>query len=456
MKNFLFDEFQLVSAKQWKQKIQFDLKGSDYNKTLLTNTDEGIKIKPFYHQDEFKQLEVPQGPSGFSICQSIFVNDAKTSNFLALDAINRGARSIQFIAKESFDFKLLLKDLLLIEDDNKVIYFQLYFFEEEFIIQLMDYIKNKEIFLNIDIIGNLVKSGNWFYNKQKDHLQLRSILQKSKNNITVLGVDVALYQNAGSNIVQQVSYALAHANEYLNFISQSDIQSIRKINFKFSIGENYFFEIAKLRSFRYLWKLLIQEYNLDIEAVIFSEPSLRNKTLYDYNVNMLRTTTESMSAILGGSNTISNLSYDAIFHKKNDFGERIARNQLIILKEESNLNNQDYVDGTYYIEEITAEISEKALTLFKDIERSGGFVKQLFDGTIQRKIDENAQKQQSQFDIGELVLLGTNKHLNKDDRIKSELELYPFLKTKNIETMIRPILAKRLAEQMEKERMEKE
>ncbi len=450
MSDFLFNEFQSVSAKQWKQKIQFDLKGADYNKTLLTNTNEGITIKPFYHGNELKQLDIPKGQTGFKICQTVFVNNEKTANYLALDALKRGANSIKFIANKPFDFELLFKDL---SSKNLAIHFRLQFLEETFFVKLIEYINNKNVFLNIDLIGNLVKTGNWFYNKNKDYLILRSLLKRSDKNINFLGIDISQYQNAGANTVQQVAYALAHANEYLNFIDENNIRSIKKINFNFALGSNYFFEIAKLRAFRYLWKLVLHKYNFNLEANIFVQPSLRNKTLYDYNVNMLRTTTECMSAILGGANTISNIAYDSIFRKKNEFGERIARNQLLILKEESKINNTEYVDGSYYIEELTYEIAEKALTIFKDIEKKGGFIKQLFEGTIQRKITENAIKEQKQFDEENLVLLGTNKHLNKDDKMKEKLELYPFIKSQNHKTEIEPIIAKRLADKLEKERL---
>ena len=450
-KNNLFKDFPSVSSKQWKQKIQFDLKGADYNNTLITDTLEGIKIKPFYHSDSFKQLDIPKNEEEFKICQTIFISNDKTANFLAKDALKRGADSIQFIADKKFDFKIVLESL-----SGSTIYFQLLFLDKDFIFDLINSSIETKIFLNIDLIGNLAKTGNWFYNNQKDHEILKSILKKETNAISTLGVDASLYQNAGSNIVQQVAYALAHANEYLNFIDINEISSVKEINFNFAIGSNYFFEIAKLRAFNYLWKLLLQEYNFNIKANIFVQPTLRNKTLYDYNVNMLRTTSESMSAIFGGAHVISNVSYDTIFHKKNEFGERIARNQLIVLKEESYLKNSASAEGSYYIEELTFEITEKALQTFKDIEKSGGFVKQLFEGTIQRKINDNAQKEQELFDKGEVVLLGTNKHSNSEDKMKEELEIYPFVKKKNRQTIIQPITAKRLAESLEMDRLEEE
>ena len=164
-----------------------------------------------------------------------------------------------------------------------------------------------------------------------------------------------------------------------------------------------------------------------------------------------------MSAILGGANSISNISYDKLYQKSNEFGERIARNQLLILQQESYLAEaQNIADGTYYIEKITSQLAENALDIFKTIEKGGGFLKQLKEGTIQRKISENAQKEAADFKAKKMVLLGTNLQVNSADKMKQNLELYPFVKQRNSKTLIAPIVRKRLAETIEKERLENE
>ena len=167
---------------------------------------------------------------------------------------------------------------------------------------------------------------------------------------------------------------------------------MQKIHFSFSVGSNYFFEIAKLRAFRILWAALLKEYEIrGFRSSYFCTTKFTKQNIYDYNVNLLRTTSECMSAILGGANTISNVSYDAIYHKSNEFGERISRNQLLILQQESYLTEaQSFAEGAYYIESITQQLAENALTIFKQIEKSGGFLKQLKDGIIQKKIKESA------------------------------------------------------------------
>ncbi len=461
MNKSLFSDFAEVSSKQWKQLIQSDLNGADYNDTLIWKTNEGINVKPFYHADEFESFPLVSNTKAtdWKICQTIFVANVEKSNEKAVDAIARGAESIKFILP---DADIVIKDLLVnINLIDTTIYFECQFLSTEFVNQFNFFPSKKNIHIQTDIIGNLAKSGNWFTNLKDDHLHFENIVKETNE----FSINVSLYQNAGATMVQQLAYALAHANEYLNHLNSViaiDPYGYRRkqsleVTFKVSIGTNYFFEIAKLRALRKLWATLATEYDFNPECQIFAIPTKRNKTIYDYNNNILRTTTECMSAILGGANTICNLPYDSIYHKDNEFGERIARNQLLILKNESYfdaVNNP--ADGAYYIESLTEQLAEKALALFKDIEANGGFLHQLKEGTIQKKIKESASKEQEQFNKGEIVLLGTNKHPNKQDKMKQDLELYPFVKTNLVKTLIAPVIGKRLAEAMEQERLKLE
>ena len=415
MKNFLFDEFDKVSPAAWKQKIQVDLKGADYNDSLVWKSNDGISVKPFYTKEDRHYKEILLPDKGFKICQSVYVDDVIIANKLALESLDRGANAIQFTAKSTFDFKTLLAKIDL---DKISIYFNLEFLDTDFITLLANHCEEGMIYYQIDIIGNLAKTGNWFDHLQSDISQTKKLFSITNQSICV---DASLYQNAGATI---------------------------------------HFEIAKLRAFRLLISTLFQAHGVSDSSIhIFTKPSLRNKTVYDYNVNMLRSTSECMSAILGGADTISNLCYDSVYHKSNEFGERIARNQLLILQKEAYLSDsQKFANGSYYIESIEKQLAEKALIIFKQLENKGGFLKQLKIGLIQKKIAESAQQQQNQFDQNQLILLGSNKLPNKNDRMKDELELYPFLKHTHSKTLIRPILLKRLSEnyEMERLRMEKQ
>ncbi|WP_374506298.1 methylmalonyl-CoA mutase subunit beta [Flavobacterium sp.] len=451
----LFNDFAPVSAKEWKQKIQFELKGADYNETLIWNTPENIKVKPFYDKEDIKEvISVATKASEFKICQPIFVHDIDKSIERALDSLSRGAESIRFtVENETIDVVKLLAKLPL---ENTPIFFHFSFISIDFVQKLATIAKERKatIYCNIDPIGQLAKEGNWFTTSEKNNFDTLNNLTKNYSSLSLISVNGALYQNAGANIVQQIAYTLAHANEYFNHI---EITTTQTMVLEIAVGTNYFFEIAKLRAIRLLFNLIASEYNQNWTCHLVVTPTKRNKTLYDYNVNMLRSTTECMSAILGGADTIVNLPYDALYHKDNEFGDRIARNQLLILKNESyfdKVNNPS--DGSYYIESLTQQLADKALTLFKDIEANGGFLKQLNDGIIKRKIQESADKEQDLFDAGKEILLGTNKHTNKSDRMKHDLELFPFVKIKPRKTLITPIIERRLAEKIEQERLENE
>ena len=454
MKHSLFSEFDPISSKQWKQKIQFELKGEDYNDTLIWNSPENIKVKPFYNQEDLQEnLPVNPNANGFKICQNIFVFDLEKSIERALESIERGADSIIFtIENETIDVTKLLEKLPL---ETCEIYLNLSFISVNYIskIETIAKSRNAKIYCNLDPIGQLAKDGNWFKTQEKDNFETLNLISKQVSNSSIISINSSLYQNAGANMVQELAYSLAHANEYLNRITTFN----QPIVFKISVGTNYFFEIAKLRAYRILFNSIAKEYNPNLECHLVVTPTKRNKTIYDYNVNMLRTTTECMSAIIGVDDAIANLPYDSLYHKDNEFGDRIARNQLLILKNESyfdKVNNP--ADGTYYIESLTHQLAEKALILFKDIEANGGFLKQLNEGIIKRKIQESADKEQELFDSGKEVLLGTNKYPNKDDKMKHDLELFPFVKVNPRKTLITPIIEKRLAEKLEQERLGKE
>ncbi|MCM4151398.1 methylmalonyl-CoA mutase [Arenibacter sp. N53] len=455
----LFNDFPEISSKAWKQKIQFELRGEDYNEKLVWESSEGIKVKPFYNTEDLKGLNITGAKknSGWNIGQGIFSGNAKLANKKALDAIARGAESILFtIPSEKIKIQELLKE---VDPGQTTIYFNLQFLSSSYIISILEATKNQinKVYLNVDIIGHLARNGNWQYNLNQDHKILGDIL--NLHHTHTLSVDVALYGNAGANPMQQLAYAIAHANEYLNHLNEHHKDALKTtvITFKVSVGSNYFFEIAKLRALRILFGTLAQEFGALEQCHIIATPTFRNKTLYHYNSNMLRTTTECMSAILGEADTVINTPYDAHYHKDNEFGERMARNQLLILKNESYLDKVDNAaDGSYYIESITHQLASKALELFKQIETGGGFLAQLKEHIIQKKLKESAAKEQENFNKLDKILVGTNKYASKLDKMKDNLEIYPFVKTHARKTLIEPIIEKRLSEDWEQKRLKTE
>lgn len=464
MKKSLFTDFTPVSEAAWKLKIQMDLKGADYNKTLVTPTADGINIKPIYHQDSAPVIDMPHRGTqnnDWYISQKIYCGNPNAANKKTLNVLSRGAEGVLLdIPNPDIDLEVLLKDL-----PQVGIQVHPQFIDLEFLEKLHDI--RPTAYVHLDIIHQLASSGNWFKNQKSDYEKHASFLNSFKGYFSNLTINTSAYQQAGATVTQELVYYVAHLNEYLNHYCDSSKQhdekvysafakAEKRINIDTSIGTNYFMEIAKYRAYRVLTKTLGDAYGLDLGCYITASPSLRNKSLLDYNVNLLRTTTECMSAVLGGADTIHNLAYDAFFNKENEFGDRIARNQLLILKEEAYLNKvTNAADGTYYINTLTKEITDKALEIFKTIEKAGGFVQSLFEGTIQRKIKERDHTERELLDKGEKTLIGVNKYPNAALPLKKEYEILPFLKKEPRKTLVTPIAAKRLSEDIEKSQMPK-
>lgn len=458
----LFEEFQEASSKMWKQLIQVDLKGADYNDALVWKSPEGIDVKPFYHPDEFELPFVNPNKlnDSWHVGQIITVENDNLGNKHINEAIAKGAECIKVVLHDDTnDLNNLFKN---VDFKNVRISIHLNFKPVLFQKKLREFIQtnsiNKDHFpeINYNPLAHLAATGNWFSNQKEDLETLKDVIRHSNQ----IHLDLTLFQNAGATMVQQLGYGFTQLLEYLNYLEQGTEEfNLNKVAIYFhtAVGSNYFFEIAKLRAIRLLWQSIAPTFNCQDTCAISAYPSTRNKCIYDYNVNMLRTTTESMSAVLGGANTVYSLAYDAIYHKSNEFGERIARNQLLILKNESYFNQtSNPSDGAYYIESLTRQLSEKTLDLIKSIETSGGFLNQLWEGTIQRKIKESATKEQDLFNDNALVLLGANLYPNEKDFMANELEISPFSQSKPRKVLIEPIIQKRLSEELEKRRLENE
>ncbi|MBT8280907.1 MAG: methylmalonyl-CoA mutase subunit beta [Muriicola sp.] len=458
-KNKDFYSFPPASTKAWKQQIQYGLKGKDYNELLVWESPDQIAVKPFYNIDDLHQRPANglSPADEWRVGQLISVEDAKKANAKALTCLEKGAESLFFkLLSPDTDLQTLLKGIDL---KQFPVHLEFSFLPDAHLETLKQISQEKkaEIIVHFDAIGNLAGTGNW-YRSMKGDLDAWLQLYRELENSVTLSVDGSLYQNAGASRVQQLAYMLSQAHEYLHHLkAEAADVTIQAPVFKVAVNSNYFFEIAKLRALRQLWAALAGEYDAPQHCHIIAQPSKRNKTVYEYNSNLLRSTMECMAAVNGGADTVCNLPYDALYQKENEFGDRIARNQLLILKNESYLGAvSNPADGAYYIESLTQQLAEKALSLFKQLEASGGFLHALKAHTIQPKIKEQAKKEQERFDQGADILVGANGYQNKQQSMKDKLEVSPFMKYEAKKTLIEPILERRLAESLEKKRLEHE
>jgi methylmalonyl-CoA mutase len=249
-----------------------------------------------------------------------------------------------------------------------------------------------------------------------DQLVKELLAKEFRRNICV---DISIHQNAGASIFQQLGIALAKTKELIE-IYGSEI--LPKLIFKIAVGGNYFFEMAKLRAFKIVFNQLSKEYNLNEIPYIFAETSLRNKAVSDQENNLIRSTLELASAMIGGADAVFSNNY--LVDRTTENSEEISFKQQIVLAYESIINVfEDASNGSYYVEDVTQQIAEKSWALFVEIEEAGGYLELLKQGIIQKKIYDHAVAEQKWVEEGKIKLIGVNLYPKLDVK-KSVAELY--------------------------------
>jgi methylmalonyl-CoA mutase len=453
----LFSEFSPVSTAQWEEKIKTDLKGADYEKKLIWKSYEGISVRPYYRAEDLEGLEYLLSPPGenpyvrgnktekndWIIRQNIDTEDAAGANRIALDAISKGAGAIGFSAREIASQEQMKQLLAGIDPGKTEINFissrsypsTLGLFIDELSARGIEGNTVKGS-LNFDPIGYLLLHGN-FYQTWEDNIdETGSLIKTIREHVPgfhAVTVNGHLFHEAGATLVQELAFSLATANEYLYALTSKGFTpgSIAPLfRFSFGIGSSYFMEIAKLRAARLLWAALVEQYHPEnpdaCRMFIHSTTSLWNKTIYDPYVNLLRTTTEGMAAAIGNTDSMTILPFDIPFREADDFSNRIARNQQLILKEESYLDKvADPAAGSYYIENLTDSIATHAWERFRAVEEKGGMIACIRSGFIQDEIMESCNKKDMDIAQRKLVILGTNQYANPLESMQEPVREHP-------------------------------
>lgn len=449
----LFEEFQPISIQQWEEKILIDLKINSIDE-LIWHTKEGIDFRPFYHPEHLKNLSVQPRflNTDFDIVQYVpaFQHTAEEINENLIKSLNGGATGIQIEFYQKYNFTECFNNISLLHIYSDI---NLSFDAIDLFYQLKDiynaeneYTKQKNCFINIDPVFLLEKFGNWHINKEKDFEILSEL-----NHIPVNAV---LYKESGANIIQELAYTLAHLNEYLYYLDKKNyLNKYKTIHINISIGHSFFAEIAKLRALRKLTQHLLNEYQHSANIYIHAQTTLINKSFLDIYNNTIRTTTEAMSAIFGCANSISVLPFDFPFKKISDFSLRLARNQLILMKEESYLNKTaDPAFGNYYIETLTHQLIEKAYQKFLDIEKQDGIITLLKKNSIQSEIQQSYENQFHQYLRAQNTIIGVTKYPNPDNEIINNNFYSMNLQDDFSKSRILPLKYRRWAEQFEQKK----
>ncbi len=439
----LFDQFPPVTTEEWEAVINADLKGADYQKKLVWRTAEGFNVRPYYRAEDLAGLKflgavAGQFPfvrgikngNGWRIYQQICVADPAEANRTALKAIEGGAESLGFYLENNLttaDTETLLKGL-----DPTVT--ELVFNYSTGLRSAVDRVmtwaarfdkEHVRICFCIDpLLQHLSLRGAFVCAEQGQECfrTLAAFIRKYEEfkHVRFVGVEGRLFGDSGSTIVEELGFTLAAGHEYLaNLIEQGidPSRAARSIRFSVSITSNYFMEIAKLRAARMLWANIVKAYDPEYRCAekmfIHAVTSAWNQTVYDSYVNMLRGTTEAMSAAIGGIHSMQVLPFDLPYERPDEMADRIARNVQLLLKNESHFDNvTDPAGGSYYIENLTESIAEEAWKLFKEVEAAGGYIKAFESGMITDRVKASADKKNKEVATRRITLLGTNQYPN--------------------------------------------
>ena len=441
-KERLLSEFPAISTQEWKDKIIADLKGADFDRKLVWRTNEGFNVNPYYRREDLEGLSTPNVMPGeypyvrstrmdneWLIRQDIHVLDPKEANAKALDILNKGVTSLGFklsrdqVNKETL--AILLKDIMpeAVELNFACcisVASKLAGALAEYLTEVGANVQECKGSINFDPFKRQLVKG---ISNPKWVTMCTEVLEAIRPlpGFRVLTVNALNISNAGAYIYQELGYALAWGAELLDKLGDAgySIEELTsRIKFVFGVGSNYFMELAKFRAARWLWAEIVGAYGDQYKGEaakihMHAVTSTWNKTIYDAHVNLLRTQTEAMSATLGGVDSLTVQPFDVTYQESDNFSERIARNQQLLLKEESHFDKViDPAAGSYYVEHLTNAIAGEAWKLFLAVDEEGGFAAAAEAGSVQKAVNASNTKRHAAVAARKEIFLGTNQFPN--------------------------------------------
>lgn len=437
----LFSEFPPVSNEEWMEVVTRDLKGAPFEKKLVWRTKEGFNVQPFYRAEDIEHLPTKdvlpgqfpyvrgtKADNNWLVRQDIAVQgDIKQLNTNIKCVMERGANSLGLHFVDECVNAATIQEMLAGIDLDKL-EINLYA-RRDLTVQLIEATKEALKALGADLgkvrgsfgfnpfrhtLGAGVRWSEWVETSVEVLKAAEPLTQ-----FTCLSFQSVDLVNAGAYIYQEIGYALAAGADMLAKVSEKSGKSIsevaERIRFEMGIGSNYFMEIAKFRAIRWLWALIVRSNDEKAsdratKAVVHAETSRWNKTIYDAYVNLLRSMTETMSATIAGVHSVTVNPFDKHYNPKgSDFSRRIARNQQLLLKEESHFDKVvDPAGGSYYIEHLTQAIAEQGWKLFLEVEEQGGFAKLANEGKVQEAVNASNEARHKAVATRRENLLGTN------------------------------------------------
>ncbi len=392
----MFSEFPTQSTAEWLEAIQKILKGQAFE-VLQTPLYEGFSLNPFYNQaDQIPALLSEADFLPFHTCLNVvpvYASVPAEDMLIAEEWVGKGADAVCYVFYDKNP------DILPYLTQSKV----------PFGVQIP-----AEAQVNLE---NLPIDNDWWLFAELGGTQARSFAHLHQPYRKLLHTDFQTWEAQGANVVQSIAFGFSQMVENLPLPAQTALDSMRITT---SIDSNYFVEIAKLRAIRVIWRNIVQAYQVDFTPLyIHACATPKNKSSQDAYNNLLRNTAEAMSAVIGGADSFTSLPYDSAFsvfdgisQEDHIFAQRVARNTLVLLKEEAHLDKvTDAGAGSFYIEALTKELAERAWTLFQTVEAQGGY--SAAQDFIAQQIAPVAQKRQADFEAGKTIRVGVNKYQPK-------------------------------------------
>jgi methylmalonyl-CoA mutase len=478
-----FSEFTAPTYEEWRKEAEVTLKGAPFEKKLVTKTYEGINLQPIYMRadgDKIKESNsfpgfapfvrggnvLGQHLGGWEISQEFAFSTPREFNAAVRTDLERGLTAVNItldqatrngddpdsakageVGKGGLSIATL-KDLTRALEGIDLTRVPLFVRSGAsglpFAALLFALAKqNKRPLaelrgcIEMDPIGVISHEGSLpqsFDEAYREMAILTGWAAKNAPKLQTICVHARAWHEGGGNAVQELAFAMATGAEYLRELTKTglDINVVApRIRFAFTVGTQFFTEIAKLRAARLLWAQVVAAFGGNEESQRLSlhvRTSVRNKTVCDPYVNMLRTTTEAFAAVLGGADSLAVAPFDEVIRQPDDFSRRIARNTQIILQKESHLDHViDPAGGSWYVETFTNQLSTEAWNLFQKVESQGGIRKSLEANFPQEAIAAIAKERVKAVQTRKDVIVGVN--------------MYPNLKEKPLEVRLPDLIA---------------
>ena len=422
----LLAEFPPVATDAWEAAIQKDLKGADYAKKLIWQTEEGISVRPYYRAEDIADLQHMRTAPGaypyargarnngeWRIREEIHATEIESANQAAQKAVIAGAEEIAFVdASVSCAAEL---SLLLINLQEIPVHF----------------VGCSEALLTL-LAAHLSRHArpagiSADFDPLTDPDFAASLLAESPATLLPFSVHADAFEEGGANAAEELGLALAAGIDSLAALQDKGVavdRAAAALSFQFSIGSNYFFQIAKIRAFRTLWARAVESFGGMQESAktrIHARTSRWNKTLYDAHVNVLRTTTEAMSAVLGGVDSLTVAPFDECYRMPDEASRRLARNTQVILRQEAHFARvADPGAGSYYLEYLTDALAQQAWKLMQSIEAAGGY--RLAKSLIEEILQKSMATREKSVAQRRRVFTGTNQYANRNEQALERID----------------------------------